>query len=137
MPVCDRMDSPNLHAVKELWRVYERQGHDAGVEALIDISHPDAEFRFYATGDEVLRGPDELRAFYRNGRMTGVTVRAAAYEYAADEDTVTVSGWVRVAREGGGLADAQVRWIYEFEGDRVRRMVYAPLAAPTQGAPAA
>jgi SnoaL-like protein len=124
------MDSPNLRAVKELWKVYDRQGHDAGVEALIAIAHPDAEFRFYATGDEVLHGPDELRAFYKSREMSGVTVRAAAYEYAADEDTVTVSGWVRLARERGGLADAQVRWIYEFEGDRVRRMIYAPLTAP-------
>jgi hypothetical protein len=128
------MDSPNVRAVKELWKVYDRQGHDAGVEALIAISHPDAEFQFYATGDDVLHGPDELRAFYKSGEMAGVTVRAAAYEYAADEDTVTVSGWVRVAREGGGLADAQVRWIYEFEGDRVRRMIYAPLTAPSRDA---
>ena len=114
--------------------MYERQGHDAGLEALIAISHPDAEYSFYATGDEALHGPDELRGFYKSGEMAGVTVRAAAYEYAADEDTVTVSGWVRVAREGGGLADAQVRWIYEFDGDRVRRMVYAPLTAPAPNA---
>jgi hypothetical protein len=126
------MDSPNLSAVKELWRVYEREGHDAGVEALIAIAHPDAEFRFYATGDEVLHGADELRAFYRNGTMEGVEVRAAAYEYSTGEDTVTVSGWVRLARERGGLADAQVRWIYEFEGSRVRRMIYAPLTAPAK-----
>ena len=124
------MDSPNLSAVKELWRVYEREGHDAGVEALIAIAHPDAEFRFYATGDQVLHGADELRAFYKNGKMTGVTIRAAAYEYSTGEDTVTVSGWVRLARERGGLADAQVRWIYEFEDDRVKRMIYAPLTAP-------
>ena len=124
------MDSPNLLAVKELWRVYEREGHDAGVEALIAIAHPDAEFRFYATGDRVLHGADELRAFYRNGKMTGVEVRAAAYEDSTGEDTVTVSGWVRLARERGGLADAQVRWIYEFEGGLVKRMIYAPLTAP-------
>jgi hypothetical protein len=126
------MDSPNLSAVKELWRVYEREGHDAGVEALIAIAHPDAEFRFYATGDQVLHGADELRAFYKNGKMTGVEVRAAAYEYSTGEDTVTVSGWVRLARERGGLADAQVRWIYEFEDDRVKRMIYAPLTAPAK-----
>lgn len=124
------MNSQNLDTVKELWRVYERQGHDAGVEALIDVSYPDAEFRFYATGEQVLHGPDELRAFYRNERTEGVSVRAAAYDYSDGGDTVSVSGWVRVAREGGGLADAQVRWIYEFEGGLVRRMIYAPLAAP-------
>jgi ketosteroid isomerase-like protein len=128
------MESQNLHTVKELWGVYERQGHDAGVEALIAVSHPDAEFRFYATGDEVLHGADELRSFYRNGRMEGVTVRAAAYDYSDDGDTICVSGWVRVNRDGGSLADAQVRWIYEFEDGKVRRMVYAPLAAPAPDA---
>ena len=128
------MGTGNLDTVRELWRVYERQGHDAGVEALIAVSHPDAEFNFYATGDEVLRGADELRAFYANGKTEGVTIRAAAYDYSDDGDTICVSGWVRVNREGGSLADAQVRWIYEFEDGRVKRMTYAPLAAPVEDA---
>jgi hypothetical protein len=124
------MGKGNLGTVKELWRVYERQGHDAGVEALIAVSQPDAEFRFYATGEQVLHGAEELRAFYRNGRTEGVSVRAAAYDYSDDGETICVSGWVRVAREGGSLADAQVRWIYEFKNGLVKRMIYAPLAAP-------
>ena len=131
------MDSGNLDAVKELWRIYERQGHDAGVEALIAVSHPDAEYRFYATGEQVLHGAEELRAFYASGRSEGVSVRAAAYDYSDDGDTIFVAGWVRVAREGAGHADAQVRWIYEFENGLVRRMIYAPLAAPAPDVPAA
>src|SRR3954451_17479558 len=123
--VSRRVNSRNLDTVKELWRVYERQGHDAGVEALIAVSCPDAEFRFYATGEQVLHGADELRAFYRDGRTEGVSVRAAHYDYSEGGDTISVSGWVRVAREGGSLADAQVRWIYEFEEGLVRRMIYA------------
>src|SRR3954454_13920165 len=109
--VSRRVNSRNLDTVKELWRVYERQGHDAGVEALIDVSHSDAEFRFYASGEQVLHGADELRAFYRHERTEGMSVRAAAYDYSDDGDTICVSGWVRVVREGSGLADAQVRWI--------------------------
>jgi hypothetical protein len=128
------MESQNLGTVKDLWRVYERQGHDAGVDALIAVSHPDAEYRFYATGEQVLHGADELRAFYHDVRTEGMSVRAAAYEYSDDGDTIWVSGWVRVAREGNGLADAQVRWIYEFENGLVRRMIYAPLAAPAPDA---
>ena len=128
------MHSQNLAAVKDLWRVYERQGHDAGIDALLAIAHPDAEFRFFATEGKVLRGGDELRDFYRNGRTEGVSVKAAAYDYSDDGDTISVSGWVRVNRDGGSLADAQVRWIYEFEGGRVRRMTYAPLVAPAEDA---
>jgi hypothetical protein len=123
------MDSNNLCTVKDLWRVYERQGHDAGVDALIAVSHEDAEYRFYATGEQVLHGAEELRDFYRRERTDGMSVRAAAYDYSDDGDTIYVSGWVRVAREGSGHADAQVRWIYEFESGRVKRMIYGPLAA--------
>ncbi|MFL5516076.1 MAG: nuclear transport factor 2 family protein [Gemmatimonadales bacterium] len=124
------MEEGNLNRVKDMWRVYERQGHDAGVDALIDVSHDNAEYRFYATGEEVLHGAEELRAFYRRERTEGMSVRAAAYDYSDDGDTIYVSGWVRVAREGSGHADAQVRWIYEFENGLVKRMIYAPLAAP-------
>jgi hypothetical protein len=124
------MGSRNLDTVKDLWRVYERQGHDAGVEALVAVSHDDAEYRFYATGERVLHGADELRAFYREERTEGMSVRAAPYDYSDGGDTISVSGWVRVAREGSGHADAQVRWIYEFEDGLVKRMIYGPLAAP-------
>jgi hypothetical protein len=124
------MEQGNLDRVKEMWRVYERQGHDAGVDALISVSHDNAEYRFYATGEQVLHGAEELRAFYRRERTEGMSVRAAAYDYSDDGDTICVSGWVRVAREGSGHADAQVRWIYEFENGLVKRMIYAPLAAP-------
>ena len=128
------MESSNLDTVKDLWRVYERQGHDAGVEALIEVSHPDAEYLFYATGEKVLRGADELRAFYANQRSGGMSVRAAAYDYSDNQDRISVSGWVRVAHEGAGHADAQVRWTYEFEDGLVRRMIYGPLTEPAPGA---
>jgi ketosteroid isomerase-like protein len=120
------MDSHNLSSVRELWRVYEREGHDAGIEALLEMCHDDAEFSFYAMNGKVLRGSDELRAFYREA---DASVRAAPYSFEEDGDTVVVTGWVRVLRAGGALADAQVRWEYVFREGKVAELHYAPLAA--------
>jgi hypothetical protein len=122
------LDSPNLQAIKDLWRVYEQDGHDAGVDAMLAICEKNAEFSFYATEGRVLHGADELRTFYREEAASGTSVRAAPYHYGEDGDMVTVFGWVRVLREGGSLADAQVRWTYKFKEGKIRAVEYGPLA---------
>jgi ketosteroid isomerase-like protein len=120
------MDSHNLSRIRELWRVYEREGQDAGIEALLEICHDDAEFGFYAMNGKILRGGDELRAFYRD---TDASIRAAPYDFKEEGDKVVVTGWVRVLRPGGALADAQVQWEYVFREGRIAELHYAPLAA--------
>jgi ketosteroid isomerase-like protein len=122
------LDSANLQAIKNLWRVYEQDGHDAGVDAMLAICEEDAEFRFYATEGRLLHGGDELRAFYREQQASGMSVRAAPYHYNEEGDLVTVFGWVRVLREGGSLADAQVRWTYRFRDGKITAVEYGPLA---------
>jgi SnoaL-like protein len=122
------LDSPNLEAIKNLWRVYEQDGHDAGVDAMLAISEEDAAFRFYATEGRLLHGADELRAFYREEAASGTSVRAAPYHYSEEGDLITVFGWVRVLREGGSLADAQVRWTYKFRNGKIATVEYGPLA---------
>ena len=119
------MDSHNLSRVRELWRVYEREGQDAGIDALLEICHDDAEFRFYAMDGKALRGGDQLRAFYREA---DATVNAAPYSFEEEGDTVIVTGWVRVVRAGGALADAQGRWEYVFREGKIAELRYAPLA---------
>ena len=114
-----------MSRVRELWQVYEREGHDASVEALISISHDDAEYRFYATDGDVLRGAEELRAFYREA---DADVKAAPYAFREEGDKVVVTGWVRITRPGGALADAQVQWEYTFREGRIAELHYAPLA---------
>ena len=125
------MDSHNLSRVRELWTVYEREGHEAGVEALLEMCHDDAEFRFYAMDGKVLRGGNELRAFYRDANAD---VSASPYSFEEDGDTVVVTGWVRVVRAGGALADAQVRWEYVFREGKIAELYYAPLAAQRSSA---
>ena len=95
---------------------------------MLAICEENAEFRFYATEGRVLRGADELRAFYREELASGTSVRAAPYHYGEEGDMVTVFGWVRVLREGGSLADAQVRWTYKFREGKITAVEYGPLA---------
>src|SRR3954467_2280961 len=99
------VDSPSMRTVKQLWRVYDEEGHDAGIDALLASCHEDAEFRFYAAEGKVLPG-DELRAFYREQRAAGASVEASPYEFREEGSSVVVTGWIRVGRESGSLADA-------------------------------
>jgi hypothetical protein len=123
------VDSPNIRTVKELWRVYEEEGHDAGIEALLVSCHEDAEFRFYAAEGRVLHGGDELRDFYREKRAAGASVEASPYEFEEEDDSVVVTGWVRVGRESGSLADAQVRWTYAFSEGKIETVEFGPLVS--------
>ena len=81
-----------MRTVKELWRVYEEEGHDAGVDALLASCHEDAEFRFYAAEGKVLHA-NELRAFYRQQRASGASVEASPYEIREEGNSVVVTGW--------------------------------------------
>jgi ketosteroid isomerase-like protein len=115
-----------MRTVKRLWRVYEQEGHDAAVDAMLDVCHDDAEFRLYAAEGRVLHTGD-LRAFYRERRAAGKSVEAAPYNVREEGDTVVATGWVRVSRETGSLADAQVRWIYTFRDGLIEKLEYGPL----------
>jgi ketosteroid isomerase-like protein len=119
--------SSNVRTVKEIWRVYEEDGHDAGVDALLAYCREGAEFRFYAAEGRVLHGGAELRAFYRDKRAAGASVEASPYEVREEGDSVVVTGWVRVGRETGSLADAQVRWVYTFRDGKIETVEYEPL----------
>ena len=107
------MDSQNLATVQAIWRAYERGGQAAGMEAMIEASAPDAEYRLGPEG-KPLHGPDQLRSFAAEEAAEGRTIEAGAYDFVESGDTVTVTGWLRVTRSDGGLSDSQVRWRYKF-----------------------
>jgi ketosteroid isomerase-like protein len=126
-----RFDSHNLETVKAIWDAYEREGQEAGMEALIAASADDVEFRPYGAGDEVLRGPEALRDYFRRSAANGSRTEAGVYDFVPSGDTVRVNGWVRIIRPDGGLADAQVQWEYSFRDGKVASAAYepAPVAA--------
>ena len=96
------------------------------MEALIAASADDLEFRPYGAGEDVLRGPDELRAYYAGSAAGGARIEAGVYDYAPNDDAVIVNGWIRLSRPDGGLADAQVRWAYRFRGGKIVSAGYEP-----------
>lgn len=118
----------NLEVVKAVWNAYEREGQDAGMEALIAASAEDVEFRPYGAGGDVLCGADELRAYYARTAAEGARVEAGVYEFAPEGDTVRVHGWVRITRADGRLADAQIQWAYTFRGGKIVSAAYEPAA---------
>src|SRR5918997_4023665 len=97
-PGLDHADSPNVRVVKSVFEVLEESGMEAAIEHLLSHSHDDVEFAPYVGGGLVLRGPDEVRAFYRDQTASGtvLTARPSTIEECGDE--VVVNGSLRVLR---------------------------------------
>ena len=124
------MDSQNLRVVRDLWDAFETQGAIAGLEKLLEHCDEDVEFRPYAANGTVLRGAEEIRAFFRERQSAGEKLHARPWSFEEHGDCVEVAGSIRLIRADGSLADAQVRWSYAFKDGRVIRAATAPLSAP-------
>lgn len=118
-----------MRTIKDVWRAFERDGSDAGLAALIVVCADDVELRPYAAHGGVLRGKAALRRFWHDLDAAGGWLRVGAYDFDEDGDEVVVTGWVRVSREGGGLSDAQVRWIFTIRDGTILRAVAEPLTS--------
>jgi SnoaL-like domain len=119
-------DSPNLLVVKEAFATLEEDGLEAGIERLLRDAHPDLEFRPYLAAGRVLRGADEVRAFFREQLAAGteLTVRPASFDEQGDE--VVVNGSLRVGRPSGGFAESQISWTYRFLNGLLRDARWGP-----------
>jgi ketosteroid isomerase-like protein len=113
-PGLDRADSPNVRVVKDAFAVLGEGGLEAALEHLLSHSHDDVEFAPYLGDGVVLRGPDEVRAFFRGQIESGtvLTARLSTIEERGDE--VVANGSLRVLRPTGGLAESQISWTYRF-----------------------
>ena len=114
---------PDLQAVRRAYEVIARADAVAGIEELLKVCHDDVEMRAYAAkaiaapgagSHELLRGRDEIRAFFRDSAERGFAVAIRTRDFAVEGDTVVVRGSIRVARPDGSFAEASVRWIYRF-----------------------
>jgi ketosteroid isomerase-like protein len=112
--------------VKEAFRASEEEGLDAGLEALLSRAHESTEFRPYVAEGRVLRGPDEVRAFFREQAAAGTTLAARPTSFEERGDEVVVTGSLRVLRPAGGFAETQVRWIYRFREGRLDEATWSP-----------
>jgi ketosteroid isomerase-like protein len=113
-PGLDHADSPNVRIVKDTFVVLGEGGMEAAIEHLLNHSHDDVEFAPYVGAGLVLRGRDEVRAYYRGQVESGtvMTARPSSVEESGDE--VVVNGSLRVQRSTGGFAESQISWTYRF-----------------------
>ena len=116
----DHADSPNVRVVKDTFEVLGESGMEAAIEHLLSHSHDDVEFAPYIGAGLVLRGRDEVRAYYRGQLESGtvMTARPSSIEEYGDE--VVVNGSLRVLRPAGGFAESQISWTYRFRDGRLQ-----------------
>jgi ketosteroid isomerase-like protein len=107
------MDSPRVQLIRRLFELMETESLARASEELLAHCAPDVVFEPHAAQGEVIRGQDELRAFWERFESAGRQMRAGAYSVAEEGNSVVVSGWVRTIKEGR-LADTQTRWVYRF-----------------------
>ena len=112
------LDSPHMRAIKEAFRASVEEGFEAGLEALLSMSHPDCEFHPYI-GDHTLRGHEEIRAYYREAIAAGTDMRLRPTQFHDAGDEVVVDGTMRVGRPTGGFSESQISWTYRFRDGRL------------------
>ena len=120
------VDSPNLASIKEAFRASLEDGFEAGLEALLRDAHEDCEFRPYIASDGVLRGPDEIRKYYREAIAAGTDMRLKPSNFLDHGDEIVVNGTMRVGRPSGGFSESQISWTYEFRDGRLAAAGWGP-----------
>jgi ketosteroid isomerase-like protein len=125
-PGLDHADSPNVRLVKDTFDVLSESGLEAAIEHLLSHSHDDVEFAPYLGAGVVLRGPDEVRAFYRGQVESGTVLTARLSSIEECGDDIVVNGSLRVLRPAGGFAESQISWTYRFRDGRVQEVRGGP-----------
>jgi ketosteroid isomerase-like protein len=123
------MDSRRMTIVKEVWDTVAERGLVAAFDRLLLDSHEDVEVQPYSAGDDrVLRGAEEIRAFFRHAEDSGISIRLKPRQFDEEDDRVLVAGSIRVIRPDGSFAETMVRWIYAFRDDQLERLFWEPRA---------
>jgi ketosteroid isomerase-like protein len=125
-PGLDHADSPNVRLVKDTFDVLSESGLEAAIEHLLSHSHDDVEFAPYLGAGVVLRGPDEVRAFYRGQVESGTVLTARLSSIEECGDDIVVNGSLRVLRPTGGFAESQISWTYRFRDGRLQEVRGGP-----------
>ena len=90
-----------------------------GLEAFLAWIDEDVELTPHVGGGRVLRGPDELRAFYAERGRLGERTEPTIYDIEAHGDCVVLTGALRVMSRGR-LTESQLAWVYTFRDGRLR-----------------
>ena len=107
----------------------DSEGLLAGIELMEEHVHEDAELRPYIGEGRIFHGVDEFREFVQREMAGGGTVHLSPWSFEESGDDVIVAGSIRVQRQDGSIADAQVRWTLTFRDGRLAAATSAPIAA--------
>jgi ketosteroid isomerase-like protein len=119
-------DSPNLRVVKDAFDAVGEGEIQAAIDHLLSHAEADVEFLTYVAAGQVLRGPDEVRAYYRGQLEAGTMIVAKPLSFEDCGDQVVVNGSIRVARPAAGLAESQISWTFSFRDGRLREVRWGP-----------
>jgi hypothetical protein len=122
----DPPDSHNVRVVKQVYDTLQDEGVEAGIELMLSEAHDDFEFRPYVAAGQVLRGAEEVRAFFHEQLAAGTTLTLRPASFEEHDDEVVVKGSVRVARPGEGFSESQITWTYRFREGRLQEAHWSP-----------
>ena len=128
--------SPNLAAIQKVWEIFEASGPMAATEEVMRLSHENVELHSYIArgvarpgeGDEVIRGREEILAFFGKTMDEGVSIKARARSFEVEGDSVIVRGSARVVRPDGSFAETKLRWTYRFRDGLIEEISWQPRA---------
>jgi ketosteroid isomerase-like protein len=113
-------EEDNVRFVRALWAVIG----DGGLEAALELTEPDVEWRPHAAGGRVLTS-EELLEFFKTFQGERQLLEATPYSFEAHGDLVLASGSFRL-RGSERMAEFQIHFVYEFDDGRlVRSTTYA------------
>jgi ketosteroid isomerase-like protein len=108
-------EEDNVRFVRALWEVIP----EGGLEAALEMTDPDVEWRPHAAGGRVLTS-EELLRFFEEFQGERQLLEATPYAFYSHGDLVLASGSFRlVGRES--MAEFQIHFVYEFEEGRLLR----------------
>jgi hypothetical protein len=125
----DAVDSANVRVLKIAYEIMDESGLEASLEHLLSHAHDDFEFTPYVGAGQVLRGADEVRAFFRGQLEGGTALVARPTSFEEDGDDVVVNGSLRIVRASGGFAESQISWRYRFRDGRLQEAHGSPRRA--------
>jgi ketosteroid isomerase-like protein len=128
-PGLEYADSPNVRIVKGAFEALDEGGLEAAIEHLLTHAHADVEFGPYAGAGRVLRGADEVRAFYRGQLESGTVYMARPTSIEESGDDIVVNGSLRVLEPTGGFAESQISWTYRFRDGLIQQARGGPRRA--------
>ena len=117
-------DSQNLAVARRLFAAFS----EGGVQALLELVHPDVVAHPSIDGGPTLHGREAMEAWWAQISERGTEVEARPLDFEVRGDWVLVRGYLRY-RDGQTLAENQTFWLYEIRDGLVTRMESRPSRA--------